>query len=401
MRMTTNWTGIFFGFAIAVLAAFHQFKLPPVLPEMTGLYGYDTILAGGFMSIYAVAGFLLAAPFGNRMQRHGTLPFIYLALALFLLGTLVTQLFPENGTVVLTARGIEGIAACILSISGPALATQHASARDQHLAAAITATWVPLGAIMGAGLAFASGTAGFDPKWSPIWSFSLVLTVLLALLTAWYRKSERVEFNLPKPARRAEGDHDPWDVAKNRLLMRLTATVFLFWAWQNLAFMTWMPSYLVSALDLSQDRAALVFLLPITFIGIFNLLAVPLLRTGLSITGLMVLAVTGQLTMLLLMPVVGTGAVGLFCLIVYGACAGITPTCLFNLPGSIFANRGGTRAFGWLITGRNFGVFCGPLSAAAIVDLTGSWQAVPWLVTAIMAVSVLLSVSLHILHRPK
>ena len=33
----TNWTGVFFGFTLTALAAFQQFKLPPVLPELLTL----------------------------------------------------------------------------------------------------------------------------------------------------------------------------------------------------------------------------------------------------------------------------------------------------------------------------------------------------------------------------
>lgn len=52
----TNWTGVLFGLAIAVVAAFQQFKLPPALPLMIDRYGYDRVLAGGFMSVFALAG---------------------------------------------------------------------------------------------------------------------------------------------------------------------------------------------------------------------------------------------------------------------------------------------------------------------------------------------------------
>lgn len=402
MRTTTNWTGIFFGFIVAVLAAFHQFKLPPVLAEMIGLYGYDEVLAGAFMSIYAVAGFLLATPVGNAMQRFGTIPFLYLALALFFIGALLTQLFPATGTIVLLGRGIEGVSACILSIAGPALATQHASARDRHLSAAITATWVPLGAILGAGLAYLSGVLEHDPLWPTVWTASLIATGIVVLFTVYLQQAGKVEFSLPSVARQAATDdkiHDPWDDGQNRRLMRLASTVFLFWSWQNLAFMTWMPTYLVSALDLAREQAALIFLLPIAFIGIFNLVAAPLLRTGLTITGLMVAAIAGQAAMLFLLPKLGNGLAGLICLVVYGACAGITPTCLYNLPGDVFGPRAGTRAFGWLITGRNIGVFCGPLSAAALVSLTGNWQGVPWLVATATSISLALALSLHFMRR--
>ena len=40
------------------MAAFQQFKLPPILPDLLTLYSYDRVFAGGLMSIYAVIGLL-------------------------------------------------------------------------------------------------------------------------------------------------------------------------------------------------------------------------------------------------------------------------------------------------------------------------------------------------------
>ena len=42
----TNWTAVGFGLALASLAAYQLFKLPPVLPVMLEAYGYDRVLAG-------------------------------------------------------------------------------------------------------------------------------------------------------------------------------------------------------------------------------------------------------------------------------------------------------------------------------------------------------------------
>ena len=48
-NIRTNWTGVMFGFLLASLAAFQQFKLPPMLPEMLAAYDYQLTLAGAFM----------------------------------------------------------------------------------------------------------------------------------------------------------------------------------------------------------------------------------------------------------------------------------------------------------------------------------------------------------------
>src|SRR3546814_1141490 len=69
---TTNWTGVLFGFLLASLAAFQQFKLPPMLPEMLAEFGYPKTVAGSFMSIYAAIGLAMSFALGGLMARMGT-----------------------------------------------------------------------------------------------------------------------------------------------------------------------------------------------------------------------------------------------------------------------------------------------------------------------------------------
>ena len=59
------------GLALVIYAAFSQFKLPVVLPVLLEDYGYGRVLAGGFMSIFAVFGILLSVPIGRLVARRG------------------------------------------------------------------------------------------------------------------------------------------------------------------------------------------------------------------------------------------------------------------------------------------------------------------------------------------
>ena len=52
------------GLALVIYAAYCQFKLPVVLPVLLDSYNYDRVLAGGFMSIFAVFGIVLSVPIG-------------------------------------------------------------------------------------------------------------------------------------------------------------------------------------------------------------------------------------------------------------------------------------------------------------------------------------------------
>ena len=58
------------GVGLVVYAAYSQFKLPVVLPVLLDSYDYGRVLAGGFMSIFAVFGIVLSVPIGRAVARR-------------------------------------------------------------------------------------------------------------------------------------------------------------------------------------------------------------------------------------------------------------------------------------------------------------------------------------------
>ena len=148
----TVWAGLAFGLAVAVFGAYQQLKLPPVLPEMLERYGYPKLLAGGFMSIFALAGLTLSFSLGRMMQTHGTAKFLVGAIALAITGALIILAMPENGWIVLGGRALEGVAMAILAVAGPTLMTHNAGPDHLPVAAALAATWIPLGGLLATGV---------------------------------------------------------------------------------------------------------------------------------------------------------------------------------------------------------------------------------------------------------
>ncbi|MBT7360789.1 MAG: hypothetical protein HN813_02305, partial [Rhodospirillaceae bacterium] len=127
----TNWTGVSYGIVLGFVAAYFQFKVPPVLPVMFDLYAYDTIVAGGFMSIFAIAGMLISVRVGRAIRRDGAQRYLMAAFGLMLAGTALGLAFPESGSVMLTSRLIEGFGAAVLAVCMPAFANM--SAGPGHL----------------------------------------------------------------------------------------------------------------------------------------------------------------------------------------------------------------------------------------------------------------------------
>ena len=373
MSERSNWTGVAFGLAIACYAAFQQFKMPPALPLMLESYGYDSRLAGGFMSAYAVAGLLLSLVLGRTIARRGAGWPVALALGLMTAGLLVTLALPQSGATVLGARLFEGVAFTVLAIAGPVLANASASKHALPLVVAATAAWIPVGQLMAIG---AAGPAFRFAGWPGLWYLGLGLTAALALWLAvlWRRggaalggRNDQTKATGDGRLSRAQG-----------VSMAVTAGVFMLWSTQYFAYMTWLPQYLVD-LGLSVDNALLGYALPVSIMLPSILMTGRLVQRGVPIGRLLVIGLALQAATWALLPLAGAlaredGAFGAATLVLYGLGAGIVPTCLFAAPSRIAGQgQANARAFGIMMTGRNTGVLLGPILLAQAFELAGGW----------------------------
>jgi len=370
----SNWTGVALGLTLASYAAYQQFKMPPALPLMLDAYGYDSRLAGAFMSAYAVAGLLLSLVLGRVIAQRGSGGPAAAALALTVVGSVATMLVPESGALVLAARVLEGVGFAVLAIAGPVLANANASARHLPLVIAGTAAWIPIGqlvAVLSAGPLFR--LAG----WPGLWWLGLAMAAALALWLAAIRAGRWVDLG----GRRAtaggadEGRAAPGLDQPQKLALALTGLVFMLWSAQYFAYMTWLPQYLVSALGLSVEGALRGYALPVGVLLLSILATGQLLSRGAAPGVLLVGGLAAQALTWAALPFVGGGWLGAASLVLYGAGGGVVPTCLFAMPSRI-AGRGdgAARAFGIMMTGRNSGVLIGPILLAQTFELAGSWD---------------------------
>lgn len=376
------------GLAAVVFAAFSQFKLPVVLPILLDNYGYGRVLAGGFMSIFAVFGILLSVPIGRAVARHGALALVMAALPVMALGTGLCLVAPQSGAMMLAGRGLEGAAFAILAVAGTTLATANAAPEHRALVIGLVSAWVPAGQLLAALIGpFALEISG----WQSLWIATLLLAALLAGWTLHAtRRGPRHGIRravAPAPLPR-------WSAAQ-WLTMLLTGSVFMLWSGQYLAYMTWLPLYLVEEHGLPVRSAIGGYLIPVALVAVFNLTTGYLLQRGWRAQRLLFAAVTVQAAIWWLLPVTGGGLGGLASLAVYGITAGIAPTCLFALSAHLAASPAETaRAFGVTMTGRNLGVLGGPLLLAVAVESSGSWFAASLLFGGLTTAAVALSAGL-------
>jgi MFS family permease len=360
------------GLALVVFAAFSQFKLPVVLPVLLDDYGYGRVLAGGFMSIFAVFGIALSVPIGRAVAQRGALVLVMAALPLMALGTALCLVAPQSGAVMLAGRGLEGAAFAILAVAGPALATANAAPQHRALVIGLIAAWVPSGQMLAA---FIGPVALNTSGWQSLWVVCLLLAGLLAGWTFYMLKRGPRGTTRRAAAAAAAAGARPWSRRQWTALM-LTGSVFMLWTGQYLAYMTWLPLYLVEVQGLSGESAIGGYLIPVVLVAVFNVTTGILMQRGWRAQRLLAGAIAVQSALWWLLPVTGGGLGGLASLALYGITSGIAPTCLFALSAHLVSGPGETaRAFGVTMTGRNLGVLGGPLLLALALEISGGWHA--------------------------
>jgi MFS family permease len=299
--------GIAFGLGLAFLAAYQQFKLPVVLPVLLADYSYDRTLAGGFMSIYGFFGLFLSIPLGRAIERHGAASLIAWALLLMVLGNGIGLFRPESGWLMLTSRGLEGIAFAVLAIGGAALANANASPRSLPLVAG--ATWIPVGQLSATVLApIAIATS----SWRMLWYVGIGATVLFFLWTIINRISGSVVLTPPASVAtdKSGASTDITPRERRGLILRgliLTALLFMLWSGQYFAYMTWLPQYLVEVHGLAITQAQWGYAIPVSLVMVVCVVTGLLLQRGLFLGTLLVSALITQAAVWWLLPFTGGG----------------------------------------------------------------------------------------------
>ena len=385
----TNWTGVSYGIVLGFVAAYFQFKIPPVLPVMIDLYGYEKFVGAGLMSIFAAAGMLISVNVGRRIRRDGAIRYLAAAFALMLAGTALGLAWPESATVILVSRAIEGFGAAVMAVCMPAFSNMSAGPRHLPIVIAAQATWIPVGQLVANLVAQPAVAQSF---WQPVWWFGAAATMAIALWTFWIVSHDSVPGVAHRPSTPATAQAQTTHVSITREETRalwLAAVLFFLWQAQFMGYFTWFNVYLVEVFALEADAAVAINQIPVVVLLIFALVGGVVLKTGLGVVPLLTAALCLQTLGWLLVPFSSNLTIGLAGLIVWGVAAGLTPTSLWALPSTLLGgHRAGTDAFAVVLTGRYLGILAGPLIASGVFFITGAWDTAPYVFAGIAVATI-------------
>jgi MFS family permease len=371
----TNWTGVSYGVVLGFVAAYFQFKVPPVLPVLLDDYSYDKFIAGGFMSIFAVAGMVVSVRVGQAIRSHGAGRYLAGAFFLMIVGSLLGLAVPESGALMLISRAIEGLGAAVLAVCMPAFANMNAGPRHLPVIIAFQATWIPVGQVSANLIAQPAVATG---QWQPVWWAGIIATLAIAAWTLAIIRRGRVDLGGRSDQSNGTAKANDTTRAERRALL-FAAVLFFLWQAQFMAYFTWLPVYLVDVRGLTTENAVLINQIPVVVLLVFALATGLVLRAGVGAIPLLLTALLLQAASWLLVPVADSIVIGTISLIAWGIAAGITPTCLWALPSVLLGgHRADTHAFAVVLTGRYLGILAGPLIAVAVLRLTDDWLAVAY-----------------------
>ena len=219
------WVVLLVVFLAGIACTMNQFKVPPLFPTLIKSFGIDLAAASLLMSVFAVAGAVLALPSGYILQWLGARTAGAIAIGAVAVGTVIGALAGHFNTLLL-GRATEGIGLGLVTVVAPTVIAVWFPPETRGVPMGIWATWVPLGAATMFNIAPAvAGWAGWRAVW---WVGAIICGIVLFLYLLFVRMPARIVGDDQSPACAPLHDTDERAAATRRTIWLLAASFFLF-----------------------------------------------------------------------------------------------------------------------------------------------------------------------------
>ena len=355
-------------FVASVAITANRFKVPPVLPTLMVDLEVGMVTGGWLMSVYSLAGIILAIPSALLLARLGLRIAGFVAMGCAFVGAIVGAL-AANATVMLLGRTIEGVSFSLMAIMAPTAISMWFRPQNRGLPMGIWAAGVPVGNVIMFNIAYPLMSSH---GWQTVWWFGAVLAlgglvlVVLVATSPTERKSRADNSPVPK------GSVSQDLLNPSSWLLGLAFGAFGF---SLMGYTTWLPAFLTDILQVEASVAS-------SYASIFFLIAIPA-----NITAGWILSHTQHRFRLLPMIFLITGFLFFWSfrlgsvqmavpyMIVLGFASNFIPAAMFTLaPETAMSVDGAGLAVAILMVGSNVGPLVGPPTLGAILS-TGNWFA--------------------------
>jgi MFS family permease len=347
-------------------------------------FGIGIAEASSLMSIFSVAGLLLALPTGLLLGRFGPLALGVAASLATTLGSAMAAVAPDY-TILLASRAVQGIGIALIGVTAPAVVAAVFPPERRGTPMGIWAMWMPVGGLimyaLAPSLALAAG-------WQA--AFWLAAGVAGAGLVTWVVVLAAAGLRGPSggPARTGAmarafaelreglGGLDIWKLV----------AVFALFATAMGATSTFQATFLVDVRGFDVTSAALVTALALVGTAVGSVAAGWVSdrigsRRRVYVASLLVLGLT------LALPFVVEGPLLALSLLLFGLVAGAVPSAIFaSVPDAVPHPRLAGAGLAGIMLGQNLGFFLGPMLFAALLPSLG-WVAGATLFGALVIVA--------------
>jgi len=381
--MRKAWAVMWAVYLASIVVVINQFKVPPVMQVLMEQLNVDMAAAGWLMSIFALAGIILAIPAAFILGKFGPKTSGLLGLGCTILGSTIGAL-ASVPAVLLLGRVIEGVGLGLIAVVAPAAIAMWFKPQEMGLPMGIWSTWVPLGSSIAFNIA-APIEASFG--WRGIWWFGALLGVIAFIVCALVVTSppkspgaEQEQGAGDIPVSYAEGFKTPgiW----------LLAVGFVALMFCAVGYTTWAPVFYNEVFGI--DPATANFYASIVFIvNIPGALLCGWILT--KVKNHKAILVAAVLISTILYPL-GFGINSPGMIVPYVTAIGLVPvfiaTTTFTLaPGTMPSPALGGLAMAILTIGQNAGTLAGPPILGNLVEASGNWTTANYPMLIIMLVA--------------
>jgi len=370
----TRWDIVLIAVSAGAVAGMQVGKVPPLLPVLISDLNIGPVTAGWIVSMFNLVGASLGIVTGLIAVRLGPRLVVAGGLAMLALGSAAGALAADaNGLIM--ARAVAGVGLVTIAVSAPRIIVTAAQPRDFARALGIWGIYTPAGIaiamVITPGIAAAVG-------WRGVWLVNSALIGAFLVLFLW-RTSRRHWPHKPVPSAALT-----WSAVGATLARPgpwLLGALFGCYTIQFFALMSWLPSYLTSALGFEPGPAALLTALVISSNVLGNLLGAALLHRGWPRWLL-------QLITLLTTSVCGAGVFAadvsdgakILLAFTFNLAGGLLPAATLAASAVHAPSREQVAAVnGAIVQGANLGSLTGAPALAWLMTQFGGWHASAWL----------------------
>lgn len=397
-----SWIVLILMYLASVVAPLNMFKVSTLAPLLMEQLAIPVTEVGTLMSVFSIAGLILALPGGILVQKLGIKASVLIALAVTGLGSLI-GVFSAGYEMLAISRVIEGIGFGLLGVAAPSGISVWFSANRRGLPLGVFTTWVPFGMLI---MLVVAPSLAEMLNWQAAWWFGFIFAVVIFLLVLFFfrmpskEESFALHGNESTSLEHASKEESltafkaSFSVLKKGKIWLLALVFGLFNMVSPGGTNSFMTTFLTDSMGLTLTLAGLMT--GVSMIGVCLMEPICGLISDKirSRKKIIVIPLFGLIVTSLLLYNAAIGMVGLWIVMLIHTSvfsSGVSTGVYAGAPEMAGRPEYSSMALGMVAVGQNLGLLAGPLVFSNVLATTGSWLDVAyfWLVPALVVTSII------------